>query len=235
MGYYSRFMGCVLGGAVGDALGRPVEFTPLAGIRDAYGPDGLRRKGCGSVMRSAPFGLSVFDPFETAGRCSYLTHGHPTASLSAGAFASIIHDLVRGDSQKRAVRRALDRLAGYPGHEETADALRAAVHLAAGSRPTAEKVESLGTGWVAEEALAIAVYCALAEPDPRDALLLAVNDSGDSDTTGAVCGNILGARHGLRALPADWLDAVEGRIVELTFDLMADPALPNNWADRYPS
>ncbi|WP_405084888.1 ADP-ribosylglycohydrolase family protein [Microbispora sp. NBC_01389] len=342
MGYYSRFMGCVLGGAIGDALGRPVEFTPLARIRDTYGPDGLRdmvspeitddtqmtlftaeglirarlhgvdpvtavhdaylrwldtqqfaappaadeavrngwlrqeawlyarrapgtaclsglfaagrrvdvpapgaigeinalSKGCGSVMRSAPFGLSVFDPFETAGRCSYLTHGHPTASLSAGAFASIIHDLVRGDSLKRAVRRALDRLAGCPGHEETAGALRAAVHLAADSRrPTAEKVESLGAGWVAEEALAIAVYCALAEPDPREALLLAVNHSGDSDSTGAVCGNILGARHGLRALPADWLDAVEGRstIVELTFDLMADPSLPNNWTDRYPS
>nr|WP_225311934.1 ADP-ribosylglycohydrolase family protein [Microbispora cellulosiformans] len=77
----------------------------------------------------------------------------------------------------------------------------------------------------------------MAEPDPREALLLAVNHSGDSDSTGAVCGNILGARYGLRALPADCLDAVEGRptIVELTFDLMADPALPNNWADRYPS
>ncbi|WP_169945283.1 ADP-ribosylglycohydrolase family protein [Microbispora sp. H11081] len=340
MGYYSSVMGCMLGGAIGDALGNPVEFMSLERIRTAHGPEGLcdmvstevtddtqmtlftadglirarlhrmdpveavrnaylrwldtqqfpepppadditrngwlrregwlyaRRapgmaclsglyaaerhvnvpapgaigeinplsKGCGSVMRSAPFGLSVFDPFETAARCSYLTHGHPTASLSAGAFAAIIHDLVSGDSLEQAVRQALHRLTGYPAHEETVSALRAAAHLAAGTEPTAEAVESLGAGWVAEEALAIAVYCALAEPDPRKALLLAVNHSGDSDSTGAICGNILGAQHGFRFLPAEWLDTVEGRqtIVKITYDLLAEPTSHSYWTDRYP-
>lgn len=334
-------MGCMLGGAIGDALGNPIEFMSLDQIRAWHGPDGLpdmvstqvtddtqmtlftaeglirahlhhtdvivavrdayvrwlhtqqyteppapddslrngwlreqrwlyarrapgnaclsglyagRRhldvpapgsigeinplsKGCGTVMRSAPFGLARFDPFETAARCSYLTHGHATASLSAGAFAAIIHDLVHGDSLQQAVQHAVDHLPRYPAHEETLSALRAAVHLSAGPPPTAEAVESLGAGWVADEALAIAVYCALAEPDPRKALLLAVNHSGDSDSTGAICGNLLGAQHGVKALPADWIDVVEGRqtIYEITFDLMADPSLPNNWTDRYPS
>ncbi|MEU7913877.1 ADP-ribosylglycohydrolase family protein [Microbispora bryophytorum] len=340
MGYYSSVMGSMLGGAIGDALGSPVEFMSLAQIRAAHGPGGLRdmvstevtddtqmtlftaeglirarlhridpveavrnaylrwldtqqfpepppaddsirngwlrqegwlyakrapgmaclsglyaggrhvnvpapgavgevnplSKGCGSVMRSAPFGLSVFDPFETAARCSYLTHGHPTASLSAGAFAAIIHDLVRGDSLEQAVRQALDRLTGYPAHEETVTALRAAVHLAAGPEPTAEAVESLGAGWVAEEALAIAVYCALAESDPRTALLLAVNHSGDSDSTGAICGSILGAQHGFRFLPPEWLDTVEGHrtLVKITYDLLTEPTAHSYWTDRYP-
>ncbi|ETK36594.1 ADP-ribosylglycohydrolase family protein [Microbispora sp. ATCC PTA-5024] len=341
MGYYSRVMGCMLGGAIGDALGNPFEFMSLSQIRAAHGPDGLRdmvstevtddtqmtlftaeglirarlhgsdpvaavwgaylrwldtqqfpgppapddrarngwlrqenwlyarrapgtaclsgvsaggrhlevpapgsigainpmSKGCGSVMRSAPFGLTGVDPFETAARCSYLTHGHPTASLSAGAFAAIIHDLVRGGSLRHAVEQALGRLTGCPAHQETVGALRAAVHLASGSKPTAEAVESLGAGWIAEEALAMAVYCALAEPDPREALLLAVNHSGDSDSTGAICGNILGAQQGLRALPADWLNGVEGRqtIVEITYDLLAEPTSHSYWTDRYPS
>src|SRR5438445_369417 len=36
------FRGCLLGGAVGDALGAPVEFLSLAQIRERYGPEGIR-------------------------------------------------------------------------------------------------------------------------------------------------------------------------------------------------
>ena len=62
-----------------------------------------------------------------------------------------------------------------------------------------------------EEALAIAVYCALATPDVETALLAAVNHSGDSDSTGAITGNIVGAMYGDLALPKDWVIAIEGR------------------------
>ena len=65
-------------------------------------------------------------------------------------------------------------------------------------------------GWVGDEALAIAVYSCLKHPDdPRAALVSAVNHSGDSDSTGAIAGNILGARLGLKALPRDWIDRLE--------------------------
>src|SRR5688500_13161130 len=39
--YRSRVRGCLIGGAVGDALGAPIEFLSLDRIRAAYGPDGL--------------------------------------------------------------------------------------------------------------------------------------------------------------------------------------------------
>src|SRR5712692_8106889 len=38
----SRFNGCLLGGAVGDALGAPVEFLDLDEIVRAYGEAGIR-------------------------------------------------------------------------------------------------------------------------------------------------------------------------------------------------
>ena len=41
------------------------------------------------------------------------------------------------------------------------------------------------------------------------ALVSAVNHSGDSDSTGAIAGNILGARLGLKALPREWIDRLE--------------------------
>ncbi|MBK8809431.1 MAG: ADP-ribosylglycohydrolase family protein [Acidobacteria bacterium] len=69
-------------------------------------------------------------------------------------------------------------------------------------RVSALRVSVLGGGWVGEEALAISIYCSLvSENDLSGALLLAVNHSGDSDSTGAITGNILGALHGIGAIP----------------------------------
>jgi ADP-ribosylglycohydrolase len=74
-------------------------------------------------------------------------------------------------------------------------------------------VERVGLGWIAEECLAIAVHTLLAAAavGPRRALTLSVTHSGDSDSTGAVCGNLVGAAYGAAALPADWLEQIEGR------------------------
>ena len=64
---------------------------------------------------------------------------------------------------------------------------------------------------MAEEALAIAIFCALAAPDLESALRLAVNHGGDSDSTGAIAGNLLGASLGDDAIPARWLAVLELR------------------------
>ncbi|MEU4232338.1 ADP-ribosylglycohydrolase family protein [Nonomuraea sp. NPDC026600] len=178
------------------------------------GPVNPDSKGCGTVMRSAPFGLAVRDPrsaFDLSAACAQITHGHPTGSLAAGAFAAIVALLVAGKPLTHAVRDTLDLLATYPRHEETAGALRAAEELARSGEHTPEAVESLGGAWVAEEALAIGVYCALVEPSVERAMLLSVNHSGDSDSTGSVCGNLLGAAHGAAVFPAEWSRPLEGR------------------------
>lgn len=215
----------------------------LSGLRakpDRYGPLGepgpVNRdsKGCGTVMRSAPFGLlggSAREAFELAAACAQITHGHPTGYYAAGAFAALVHYVADDVSLYEAVHETLRLLVSYPGHEETSTALRAADELAAKGDPSPERVESLGGGWVAEEALAIAVYCALVhERDFPAALLLSVNHSGDSDSTGSMTGNLLGAAHGEDVLPAAWLGLLEGRepITELADDFAArrsaDPA-----------
>jgi ADP-ribosyl-[dinitrogen reductase] hydrolase len=87
--------------------------------------------------------------------------------------------------------------------------------LAAGGRPSPEKVEHLGRGAVAEEALAIAVYAALVADDFRAGVLLAINHSGDSDSTGCIAGHTLGTIHGVEGIPPEWLDGLEsGDVVE---------------------
>jgi ADP-ribosylglycohydrolase len=76
---------------------------------------------------------------------------------------------------------------------------------------------------VAEEALAISVYCVLVSGGFEQAVVLAVNHDGDSDSTGAITGNILGAMHGTGVIPQRWLKPLELRAVieALASDLWA--------------
>ena len=87
-------------------------------------------------------------------------------------------------------------------------AIEQALDLFAGSLPAEHAIRMLGLGWTAEEALGIALFCALKAKSFTRGLILAVNHDGDSDSTGAVCGNLLGAA-GLYELPAGWESKLE--------------------------
>ena len=323
----SRVLGSLLGGAAGDALGYPVEFSSEQGIGNRFGPSGIRTleqagslalisddtqmtlyaanalvyawetgcsredalrlaydewlrtqeepetlagaklalsrdprmhqrrapgntclqslrflrgtkqfpknnsKGCGAVMRAAPFGLAPLpggeeEAFRLAALDASLTHGHPLAQESSGALAWLLHHIVYTDPDRL-------RFTGPDFHKRLSEAVQAfpralspaihallqrAVALAGdASVSDLDGVHALGEGWVAEEALAIAVFCAVRHQDDfAAALRAAVNHKGDSDSTGAVCGNLLGAWLGERAVReafdlarlelADWVE-----------------------------
>lgn len=313
-----HFAGCLLGGAVGDALGGPTEFLSLEEIRRRWGPEGqrgyvernasglaeftddtqmtlftaegllntgeirpgsaravqsiwqsyqnwlrtqeessqpgqpgllslpelwkqkapgntclsaLRRgipgspenppnnsKGCGGVMRVAPAGLLYSGPeaFRIGVMAAALTHGHPTGYLAAGVLAETIAGLAEGLSIRAAVEPALVTLTGWKHHEETYQAVQQALVLAddLSHPPGPESVERLGAGWIAEEALAVGLYCALVGERMnsfRGGVLLAVNHSGDNDSTASITGNLLGLLLGKAAIPPEWLSHLELR------------------------
>lgn len=199
-------------------------------------------KGCGGVMRAAPAGIFPVgaDPFTMGMQVAAITHGHPCGYLPAGCLAQMVHDLLAGSTLPDAVQNALRRLEREREHEECLNALRAAAALweaDQGRGGTPERVEQLGGGWVGEEALAIAVYCALeAGGDFARGVRLAVNHSGDSDSTGSIAGNLLGALLGAHALPADWLDALELKdvITQISNDLVTGFQDTQPWWDKYP-
>ncbi|MCW2132605.1 ADP-ribosylglycohydrolase family protein [Arthrobacter sp. VKM Ac-2550] len=185
-------------------------------------PVNPQSKGCGSVVRSAPFGLLPFVTPETvytfAVNGSALTHGHPAAHHSAAAFASLIRLLVHENASfSDAAAAVLTRAEQETSVPELAARLRAAIGLAEqGVIAPAELPAALGEGWVAEEALAVALYAVLVtagsttpEEHFRSALTIAINHDGDSDSTGSIAGNILGAFYGEAALPPSWVDAAE--------------------------
>lgn len=194
-------------------------------------------KGCGGVMRVAPVGLFARDAWGLAAECARLTHGHPAGSDTAGCFAEIISEVLDGHPLGEAVRSVWKARRGAC-HEDTRRAVDKALDLLRSGAPTTpEAVESLGGGWVAEEALAISLYCALACPDPESALSLAVTHSGDSDSTGAMTGNLLGAALGEGAIPGCWLEELELRdVIGTIADDLAAAALGEDVdCRRYPS
>ena len=341
-----RYRGCLLGGAVGDALGAPVEFMSLAEIRAQFGRQGITEfttaferkgaitddtqmtlftaegllrayvqsggrdtrsvvgavahaytrwlrtqgavptvpdcdtdgwlfeqrelhalrvpgaacltalqrmpalgvradndsKGCGGIMRAAPVGLwcARIDEgvppdrvarraFELGSDIAGLTHGHPTGRLAAGVLAALVVYLVRDLDLTAAVPRVATLLARYPGHAETLQAIERARFVARpGAALHADELLTLGEGWTADEALSLALACALAAPDFEAGVRLAVNHDGDSDSTAAIAGNLLGAWHGIEAVPQRWTGALEARrvIAEIADDLATFPDWP---------
>ena len=163
-------------------------------------------------MRVAPVGLVAARPAGLGIASAALTHGHPSGYLAAGATADIIARLRAGQALRPAAEAATLTVTAWKGHEETVAALGQALALADREPvPTPEAVAALGQGWVAEEALAIAVYCALTGGTLEGAVRAAVNHSGDSDSTGAITGNLLGAAGGRSAVPEAWIAALEER------------------------
>ncbi|BBO81707.1 hypothetical protein DSCO28_22730 [Desulfosarcina ovata subsp. sediminis] len=185
-------------------------------------------KGCGGVMRVAPVGLAYADTekaFRLGCASAAITHGHPTGHLCAGLMAALISRLCGGATLLDAIADATGILMDHDNHGECLKAVAAAVELSHQQDPSPERIETLGAGWVAEEALAMGIYAALvAGADFRRGVLLAVNHSGDSDSTGAIAGNIIGARYGMDGIPAEWIAELEmgALIQEIATDLM-DP------------
>lgn len=126
-------------------------------------------KGCGGVMRSAPFGrlgptFGAEVAYRMASESAAYTHGHPTGQVASGTLAYLIANLVAGTDLRRSVDATVDFVAAHDPNGQTTRAVKDARRAAESA--TIESGESLGGGWIAEEALAIAVFCALRHPCP---------------------------------------------------------------------
>jgi ADP-ribosyl-[dinitrogen reductase] hydrolase len=167
-------------------------------------------KGCGTIMRIAPVALMV--PRDQvrpmAIDTSALTHGHPTGQLAAAAWAEMLADVAAGAKLEETASTMASEYELLENGDETVRAIRKALDATRDGSP--ETVESLGGGWTAEEALSIALYACLTGKTFDQALQIAVVHGGDSDSTGAIAGNMMGLIDPLAALQHRWAPAIEG-------------------------
>lgn len=214
-------------------------------------------KGCGGVMRIAPIALYFEDKGLTAdevamigAEAAALTHGHSLGYIPAAGLVYIIHRIAHSD--KITLLEAVMEMRKFIARQFAGDAhlqeflllVDKAIELSQyASIDDLDAIRELGQGWVAGETLAIAIYCSLKYSRDFDkALIASVNHGGDSDSTGAVTGNILGAYLGLKGIPQKYLDKLELKdvILEIADDLYNDcpmsehPAAHDDiWAQKY--
>ena len=204
--------------------------TCMSSLDDIYrGKDPMNNsKGCGGVMRIAPIPLyatvqdrmSIEEADHLAGDAAEITHQHPLGYISAALMSHIIYRLALDidptqDSMKRYIMEGVAEMrkqykAYHNDVERMAELAERAIFLLDNGKTDLENIGRLGEGWTGEEALAIALYCALKHFDSfEEAMIAAVNHGGDSDSTGAVTGNILGAAVGYEAIPQFYKDDLE--------------------------
>ena len=202
-------------------------------------------KGCGGIMRVAPMALlmagywsrnksfyNVQQMDEAGAEVAAVTHKHPLAFLPSAMLTHLIYRVIRMEENEIKANIAdialetinvLDNI--YKGEYEEdkrflATLTRKAVKLATNSKSDAENIRMLGEGWTGDEAWAIALYCVVRHIGSiEDAIIAAVNHDGDSDSTGAVCGNIMGAIYGYEAMKHKRLFCQQGKELEKTLEL----------------
>jgi ADP-ribosylglycohydrolase len=197
-------------------------------------------KGCGANMRVAPVGLAPGYEVDTLAGVAQLqaglTHGHPTALAASELTAYAVRVLREGADLAEVPgllrQRCLDQRTTYrqewlgplwrrPGVDSPSEfiargwdeCLAVLDRLDAGlAWPDDGEDPCLrtGAGWVAEEAMATALLCALWHArDPIDALARAATTSGDSDSIACIAGAYLGAAHGMSVWPSSWASQIE--------------------------
>lgn len=189
-------------------------------------------KGCGGIMRVAPLGLHYNIDFETldmeAAQIAAITHTHPLGYMPAAILAHIVSrltyypDVPLIDVIKEAMDTATKLFETHDYINVLTYIINLAIELSQNKDSDLDNIHKLGEGWVAEETLAIALYCSLKyQNDFSKGIIASVNHNGDSDSTGAVTGNILGAICGFDAIEEKWKKNLElaDIIIEVADDL----------------
>lgn len=169
---------------------------------------------------------------------------------STYVFSTLIYFLV---NEKISIKDALDK--ALKQYEEKFDIfdkeykqyflqlIKKAIELSEKNISDIEAIKDIGEGWVAEETFAIAIYaCLKYSNDFENAIICAINHDGDSDSTGSVAGNIIGASLGYSSIPSYYKDNIELKdlILELSDDLSVDVPVSEysthndkNWIKKY--
>lgn len=175
-------------------------------------------KGCGSAMRVSHLGYIYRDDpdklKQVAALSSRITHGHLAAE--AGSIAAAF--LVKLALDAIPLGQFLGNLGPIvqdisPDFDKEMELLKEVIKE---DLPVEHGLSKLGKGWIAEEAVAMALYAVMKNPDDFvQTVRSAVNISGDSDSVGTIAGGISGALLGIDAIPDSWVEKLaQNRILE---------------------
>ncbi len=200
-GVYSATEECFdIGGATRAAIESFIRTRePYSGSSDPHSA------GNGSLMRLAPIPVYYFDSFEQTVYFSALssrtTHQAIEAVDACRYFGALLHGALHGIPKERLLDGLYTPVDGYWEADPLAPSIEA---IARGTYKHKRRDEISSSGYVVDT-LEAALWAFYHHDSFREAVLAAVNLADDSDTVGAVCGQLAGAYWGETQLPIEWI------------------------------
>lgn len=189
---------------IGNATRHAIESYLRSG--DPYaGSADPKTAGNGSLMRLAPIPIFYSDDFPRtvhfAAESSKLTHKAIEAVDACRYFAALLYGALNGESKEK----MLDGLySPEPDYWDLHPLTPSVKKIALGSYKNKARGEISSSGYVIDT-LEAALWAFYRNDDFRSGALEAVNLADDSDTVGAVYGQLAGAFYGEMELPFDWM------------------------------
>lgn len=171
----------------------------------------MHTKGNGATIRVAPIGyLYQHNPKrlkEVALVTGVATHAHPADQAATAAAAYLVKLALDGIPPDQYINHVLDFVEGMS--EDFQDAMLRIGHVIEWTDEEAA-LKHIGSGWIGEEAVAMATYCVVRYADDfAKAVCRAVNIPGDSDSVGSIAGGVAAARSGPEGIPQEWVSRLE--------------------------
>lgn len=184
-----------IGITISGALSRYEQSgDPWCGLTDP------NTSGNGSLMRLAPIPIFFHDDIEQANEMaiaqSRTTHASVESIEACEYYCTLIVEAINGDSKESILRSR---------KSQTSEKIR---QIVSGDwkYKTRDQIES--TGYVVHS-LEAALWSIHTSISFEEALVKAVNLAGDSDTVGAIVGQLAGALWSYEAIPSRWLQTLK--------------------------
>ena len=183
-----------------------------------------KSSGNGSIMRLASVPIRYHEDeergLEVANLQSRTTHQGDEAAECARLMTRIIIRAIHGDGTKESV---LDDLSDFTSPERSVVCLARSEEEEPGNpdrnwnwkdphyrfSPARSRLNPGYVGGYAMDGLAMALHCVYSTTNFNEAVLKAANMAGDSDTVGAICGQIAGAIYGSRMILPDMVEKIQ--------------------------
>ncbi len=198
-----------------ERLNRGVGFATRSAVESmiagtAWQQSGLAIATCGAAMRAAPIGLLYHTDLNIvksyADLQSLPTHTSAAARAAAVAVAVGVALSVCGFSKEMIFRNAASQ-ASRLDTEFTERLLW--VESLLDLRPE-DALGLIRNSPLAMETVPAAFYCFL-KFEPKEALVMAASNGGDTDSIASITGSLFGAAFGASWIPESWLTVLEGR------------------------
>lgn len=196
---------------IGNSTHEAIERLGVKGMAaDLAGGMSEYDNGNGSLMRILPLALYTIDKPLTEGYAiakavSSITHAHFRSVMCCSLYLEFAHELIKDASAKSAHKTMIKTAKSFFDQNDfNPKELERFNRVLSPDFAKINKEDIQGSGYVLHS-LESSIWCLLNSVDYRTAVLKAVNLGEDTDTTGAITGDLAGLLYGYETIPEDWI------------------------------